>query len=112
MAGPFVVLSKCSWYKPQTLTERVIRSAALQGAHVVVLPKLVQSVYVFTDRNEALSLSETEDGPGLTLWKALAGADLLCAPVNWPDGPRPPTERPAAPWSNRSKNVFSHSLDP
>lgn len=26
---------------------------------------------------------------------ALAGADLLCAPVNWPDGPRPPIERPA-----------------
>ncbi|VVP74003.1 (R)-stereoselective amidase [Pseudomonas fluorescens] len=26
---------------------------------------------------------------------ALAGADLLCAPVNWPDGPRPQTERPA-----------------
>ncbi|MDT4794264.1 (R)-stereoselective amidase [compost metagenome] len=26
---------------------------------------------------------------------ALAGAELLCAPVNWPDGPRPPIERPA-----------------
>ncbi|HSC83137.1 MAG TPA: nitrilase family protein, partial [Pseudomonas sp.] len=26
---------------------------------------------------------------------ALAGADLLCAPVNWPDGPRPENERPA-----------------
>jgi len=26
---------------------------------------------------------------------ALAGAELLCAPVNWPDGPRPQTERPA-----------------
>ncbi len=26
---------------------------------------------------------------------ALADADLLCAPVNWPDGPRPPGERPA-----------------
>ncbi|MDH4609963.1 nitrilase family protein [Pseudomonas sp. BN102] len=26
---------------------------------------------------------------------ALAGAELLCAPVNWPDGPRPPFERPA-----------------
>jgi predicted amidohydrolase len=165
----------------RTLSERVIRSAALQGAHVVVLPELVQSGYVFADRNEALSLSETADGPALTLWKALAkelniivvggfcerlegdelansaamidaqglravyrkahlwdaekdifspgndappvidtvhgrigmlicydlefpewvrlpalaGADLLCAPVNWPDGPRPPTERPA-----------------
>ncbi|MFJ7144817.1 nitrilase-related carbon-nitrogen hydrolase [Pseudomonas protegens] len=26
---------------------------------------------------------------------ALAGAALLCAPVNWPDGPRPVSERPA-----------------
>ncbi|MGH8451380.1 nitrilase-related carbon-nitrogen hydrolase [Pseudomonas sp.] len=26
---------------------------------------------------------------------ALAQADLLCAPVNWPDGPRPVGERPA-----------------
>lgn len=26
---------------------------------------------------------------------ALAGADLLCAPVNWPDGERPAGERPA-----------------
>jgi predicted amidohydrolase len=147
----------------------------------VVLPELVQSGYLFADRDEALSLAETADGPTLTLWKALAkalnivvvggfcerladgqlansaamidaqglraiyrkahlwdaeneifsagneappvidtvhgrlgmlicydlefpewvrlpalaGADLLCAPVNWPDGPRPPTERAA-----------------
>lgn len=165
----------------RTLTERAIRSAALQGAQVVVLPELVQSGYLFADRNEALSLSETTDGPTLRLWTALAkelnvvvvggfcerlqgdalansaamidpqglravyrkahlwdaeseifspgneappvvetvhgrigmlicydlefpewvrlpalaGAELLCAPVNWPDGPRPPTERPA-----------------
>ena len=26
---------------------------------------------------------------------AMAGADLLCAPVNWPDAPRPVGERPA-----------------
>ncbi|MGJ7514717.1 nitrilase family protein [Pseudomonas baetica] len=165
----------------RTLTERAIRSAALQGAQVVVLPELVQSGYLFTGREEALALSETEDGPTLRLWQALArelnliivggfcerlvddqlansaalidaqgvravyrkahlwdaekdiftagdaappvietvhgrigmlicydlefpewvrlpalaGADLLCAPVNWPDGPRPQTERPA-----------------
>ncbi|MBA4360963.1 MAG: carbon-nitrogen hydrolase [Pseudomonas sp.] len=165
----------------RTLTERAIRSAALQGAQVVVLPELVQSGYLFADRDEALSLSETTDGPTLRLWTALAkelnvvvvggfcerlqgdalansaamidpqglravyrkahlwdaeseifrpgneappvvetvhgrigvlicydlefpewvrlpalaGAELLCAPVNWPDGPRPPTERPA-----------------
>ncbi|MGB5830279.1 MAG: nitrilase family protein [Pseudomonas mandelii] len=165
----------------RTLTERAIRSAALQGAQVVVLPELVQSGYLFADRDEALSLSETTDGPTLRLWTALAkelnvvvvggfcerlqgdalansaamidpqglravyrkahlwdaeseifspgndappvvetvhgrigmlicydlefpewvrlpalaGAELLCAPVNWPDGPRPPTERAA-----------------
>ncbi|AHZ68219.1 hypothetical protein OU5_1140 [Pseudomonas mandelii JR-1] len=165
----------------RTLTERAIRSAALQGAQVVVLPELVQSGYLFADRDEALTLSETTDGPTLRLWTALAkelnvvvvggfcerlqgdalansaamidpqglravyrkahlwdaeseifspgndappvvetvhgrigmlicydlefpewvrlpalaGAELLCAPVNWPDGPRPPTERPA-----------------
>jgi len=165
----------------RTLTERAIRQAALQGAQVVVLPELVQSGYLFTDRFEALSLAETTDGPIVQLWQALArelnlvivggfcerlpgdelansaamidanglravyrkahlwdaekdvftagdapppvvetlhgrlgmlicydlefpewvrlpalaGADLLCAPVNWPDGPRPQTERPA-----------------
>ncbi|MGY2342828.1 nitrilase family protein [Pseudomonas sp. SDO5532_S415] len=165
----------------RTLTERAIRSAALQGAQVVVLPELVQSGYLFADREEALALSETRDGPILSLWQALArelnvvvvggfcerlgddelansaalidarglravyrkahlwdgekdifsagdaappvietvhgrigvlicydlefpewvrlpalaGADLICAPVNWPDGPRPQTERPA-----------------
>jgi predicted amidohydrolase len=163
------------------LTERAIRSAAYQGAQVVVLPELIQSGYLFADRREALSLAETVEGPTLLLWTALArelnivvvggfcerlagdglansaamidaqglravyrkahlwdgeneifsagndappvvetvhgrigmlicydlefpewvrlpalaGADLLCAPVNWPDGPRPQTERPA-----------------
>nr|WP_180206888.1 nitrilase family protein [Pseudomonas sp. SbOxS1]NYU07209.1 carbon-nitrogen hydrolase [Pseudomonas sp. SbOxS1] len=165
----------------RTLTERAIRSAALQGAQVVVLPELIQSGYLFADRAEALTLAETAEGPTLRLWQALAselnivivggfcerlagdqlansaalidaqgvravyrkahlwdaekdiftpgdaapsvietvhgrigmlicydlefpewvrlpalaGADLLCAPVNWPDGPRPQTERPA-----------------
>ena len=165
----------------RTLSERAIRTAASRGAQVVVLPELVQSGYVFADRDEALSLAETPDGPTLSLWKALAreldivivggfcerlagdglansaamidaqglravyrkvhlwdaekaifsagdaappvvetafgrigmmicydlefpewvrlpalaGAELLCAPVNWPDGPRPLTERPA-----------------
>ncbi|MGZ7456937.1 nitrilase-related carbon-nitrogen hydrolase [Pseudomonas sp. Ma2-10] len=77
------------------LTERAIRSAVYQGAQVVVLPELVQSGYLFADRSEALSLAETVEGPTVRLWAALAGADLLCAPVNWPDGPRPLTERPA-----------------
>lgn len=165
----------------RTLTERVIRQAALIGAQIVVLPELVQSGYLFHDRSEALSLSEPTDGPAINLWKALAkelnilivagfcerlgadqlansaamidaqglravyrkahlwdeenaifsagnapppvvetafgrismmicydlefpewvrlpalaGAQLLCAPVNWPSGPRPEKERPA-----------------
>jgi predicted amidohydrolase len=165
----------------RTLTERAIRQAAFQGAQVVVLPELVQSGYLFANRDEALGLAETVDGPTLQLWQvlarelnlvivggfcerlpgdelansaamidanglravyrkahlwdaekdiftagdapppvvetvhgrlgmlicydlefpewvrlpALAGAELLCAPVNWPDGPRPQTERPA-----------------
>ncbi|WP_375739021.1 nitrilase family protein [Pseudomonas boanensis] len=163
------------------MTERVIRSAALKGAQVVVLPELVQSGYLFHDLAEALALSESTDGPTVRLWEALAreldivivggfcerldecrvansaalvdsqglralyrkthlwdgenaiftpgtasppvvdteygrigvmicydlefpewvriaalaGAQLLCAPVNWPDGPRPSIERPA-----------------
>lgn len=165
----------------RTLSTEAIRQAAARGAQVVVLPELVQSGYVFRDLQEALTLSESLDGPTLSLWKtlaeelqvvivggfcerlddqrvansaaliepegtltvyrkahlwdrenliftpgdepppvvptrfgpitmmicydlefpewvrlpALAGAALLCAPVNWPDGPRPPAERPA-----------------
>ncbi|MGY5332088.1 nitrilase-related carbon-nitrogen hydrolase [Pseudomonas protegens] len=165
----------------RALGAEAIRQAAARGAQVVVLPELVQSGYVFRDRKEALALSETLDGPTLSLWKtlaeelqvvivggfcerldeervansaaliepegtltvyrkahlwdrenliftpgdepppvvatrfgpiammicydlefpewvrlpALAGAALLCAPVNWPDGPRPLGERPA-----------------
>ncbi|BAN49629.1 nitrilase family protein [Metapseudomonas resinovorans] len=163
------------------VSERAIRSAALRGAQVVVLPELAQSGYVFHDRAEALALAETQDGPTLQLWQglarelgivivggfcerlegervansaalidasgvravyrkahlwdgenliftagdeappvvetafgriavmicydlefpewvrlpALAGAELLCAPVNWPWSPRPDHERPA-----------------
>ena len=163
------------------LAERAIRTAALRGAQVIVLPELAQSGYVFADRAEALALSEAQDGPTLELWQrlaseldvvivagfcerlnservansaalvdarglrtvyrkahlwdgenaiftpgsdappvvetafgmiavmicydlefpewvrlpALAGAELLCAPVNWPWGPRPDQERAA-----------------
>ena len=45
------------------LTERAIRSAAYQGAQVVVLPELVQSGYLFADRSEALSLAEASPAP-------------------------------------------------
>lgn len=165
----------------RALTERAIRGAASLNTQVIVLPELIQSGYVFTGLMEAHTVSETLDGPTLSLWKslaaelniiivagfcerlsagrvansaalveptgrltvyrkahlwdrekliftpgdspppvvetavgriavmicydlelpewvrlaAMAGADLLCAPVNWPDAPRPAGERPA-----------------
>lgn len=158
-----------------------IAEAASRGAHLVVLPELAQSGYLFYDRAEAHALSETRDGPTLAAWArqaerhqiivvggfcerladgqvansavliepdgrrtfyrkahlwdreaqiftpgnepppvvdthlgriammicydlefpewvrlaALRGAQLLCAPVNWPDSRRPGFQRPA-----------------
>ncbi|WP_165673650.1 nitrilase family protein [Metapseudomonas otitidis] len=165
----------------RALAEGAIRRAALEGAHIIVLPELVQSGYLFRDKAEALALSEPLDGPAVSHWQALArelgvviaagfcerrddgelansavlvdpdglrahyrkahlwdaekalfipgdapppvvdtvhgrlglmicydlefpewvrlpalaGVQLLCAPVNWPLGPRPQGERPA-----------------
>ena len=187
--SPTLILVACCQLAPQVgelkynreRALQAVRSAAGQGAQVVVLPELVQSGYVFADRNEALSLAETPNGETLRQWAALAaeldivivggfcerterdelynsaalvdadgvravyrkahlwndekrifsaggqpppvidtrfgriavmicydlefpewvrlpalaGAELLCAPVNWPDGPRPLGERPA-----------------
>lgn len=56
----------------RALTEVAIRQAAGHGAQIVVLPELIQSGYVFRDRAEALSNAETQDGPTIGLWKALA----------------------------------------
>lgn len=189
MPSPDIVTTACCQVAPKIgdlaynrkLTERVIRIAASRGAQIVVLPELVQSGYLFADRDEALSFSESLNGPTLRLWKALAfelkivvvagfcerlknrevsnsaaiiddkglraiyrkahlwnmentifragsaqppvvetafgriammicydlefpewvrlpalaGAELLCAPVNWPNGPRPESERPS-----------------
>lgn len=157
-----------------------IVAAAGRGAHVVVLPELATSGYVFADADEAGRLAEPIDGPTVTSWAelarehqlvvvgglceresdgtlrnsavlvdesglravyrkahlwdreklvfipgddsppvvetpygriatmvcydlefpewvrlpALAGAELLCVPTNWPAFPRPPHERP------------------
>jgi predicted amidohydrolase len=46
--------------------------AAGQGAHVVVLPELVSSGYVFADVAEARSLAEPADGPTVRQWQQLA----------------------------------------
>lgn len=92
--------------------ERVANSAALVDATGV------RAIYrkahlwdaenaIFTAGNEQPPVVETAFGrigvmvcydlefPEWVRLPALAGADLLCAPVNWPDGPRPPIERPA-----------------
>ena len=62
---------------------------------------------IFTPGSEPPPLVETAVGriammicydlelPEWVRLAALAGADLLCVPVNWPDGPRPAGERPA-----------------
>jgi predicted amidohydrolase len=49
-----------------------IRTAAAQGARVIVLPELAQSGYVFNDAQEARSVAQTADGTALTAWAALA----------------------------------------
>lgn len=163
----------------RALAHDAIVDAADRGAHVVVLPELVHSGYVFEGPDEALALAEPLDGPTVSDWvvlarerdlvivggvceadggllrntavvvdpsglraayrkahlwdreghvfcpgdgpppvldtrhgrigvvvcydlefpewmrlPALAGAELVCAPVNWPREPRPPGERP------------------
>jgi len=54
----------------RALAEGAIRRAALEGAHIIVLPELVQSGYLFRDKAEALALSEPLDGPApLKFWQ-------------------------------------------
>lgn len=58
----------------RALCAQAICHVAQAGAHVVVLPELAQSGYVFADKAEALSLSETQNGSTLTQWCDLARA--------------------------------------
>lgn len=51
---------------------RAIRDAARAGAHVIVLPELASSGYVFRDREEAARLAEPLDGPTVGEWGGLA----------------------------------------
>lgn len=90
---------------------RVYNSAAVlvPGAQPVVHRKTHlwdRERLVFTSGGDAPPLVETAHGriaplicyelefPELVRIPALAGADLICAPVNWPDLPRPAGERP------------------
>jgi 5-aminopentanamidase len=80
--------------------------AADRGARIIVLPELTPSGYVFASPQEARSVVDTEFGrvavmicydaefPEWVRLPALAGADLLAVPTNWPAEPVPPGERP------------------
>jgi len=49
-----------------------VEDAAAQGAQIVVLPELVHSGYVFSDRAEAQRLAEPLDGPSVRAVQAIA----------------------------------------
>ncbi len=54
------------------LAAAAITAAAGQGAHIVVLPELMSSGYVFQSQAEAGALAERPDGPTVTAWAQLA----------------------------------------
>ena len=55
------------------LAVTAVADAAAQGAHVVVLPELMSSGYVFESQGEARALAEPPDGPTVTSLACLAG---------------------------------------
>jgi predicted amidohydrolase len=62
-----------------------IDAAADVGAHVVVLPELVSSGYVFRDAAEARALAEPADGPTLGGWAERAAARGLVVAGGFPE---------------------------
>jgi predicted amidohydrolase len=62
-----------------------IEQAARDGAHIVVLPELASSGYVFADRAELSSLAETRDGPSITEWANLAESFGLTIVAGFPE---------------------------
>jgi 5-aminopentanamidase len=62
-----------------------IDAAADAGAHVVVLPELVSSGYVFRNAAEARALAEPADGPTLGGWAERAAARGLVVAGGFPE---------------------------
>lgn len=62
-----------------------IEAAAGDGAHIVVLPELASSGYVFADRAELSSLAETRDGPSISDWANLAEAFGVVIVAGFPE---------------------------
>lgn len=75
----------------------VYRKAHLWDAEKLVFTSASQPPPVVQTRFGAIALMICYDleFPEWVRLPALAGAQLLCAPVNWPDAPRPTGERPA-----------------
>jgi predicted amidohydrolase len=59
------------------LTSDAIAQAVAAGAHVVVLPELSTSGYVFESAEEARSCAERADGPTLEAWSRVAGEAIV-----------------------------------
>ncbi|HEX3285364.1 MAG TPA: nitrilase-related carbon-nitrogen hydrolase [Mycobacterium sp.] len=69
----------------RTTARTAIEQAARDGAHIVVLPELASSGYVFADRAELSSLAETRDGPSITEWANLAESFGLTIVAGFPE---------------------------
>jgi predicted amidohydrolase len=69
----------------RTTARTAIERAARDGAHIVVLPELASSGYVFADRAELSSLAETRDGPSITEWANLAESFGLTIVAGFPE---------------------------
>lgn len=80
MATPPDLVVACAQLQPRLgdmegnvhRTCEAIRSAAAQGAHVVVLPELASSGYAFVDQQEAIAAAQPIDGPCIAAWKDVA----------------------------------------
>lgn len=82
---PETVTVACSQVAPRIgdpvgthrLLRETVAAAAAAGAHVVVLPELVTTGYMFGDLQELRAAAEPADGPTTRGWVELAGAHDL-----------------------------------